>query len=84
MPAPNYSLAISHVTEAALTRPVQNARHLSREQARARREVAALEGVLDHLSPGDKERRGIEEDIAWVRSLPGYAEHPDLLEETYA
>lgn len=81
MPAPNYAMMINHVTEAALSRPVQNARHLSREQARARREVAAFEDVLDHLGPDDKERPGIEEDIAWVRGLPGYEEHPDLLEK---
>lgn len=45
MPAPNYSLTISHVTEAALSRPVQNARHLAREQARVpQKQQFALEG----------------------------------------
>lgn len=74
MLAPNYALTLNHVTEAALSRPIQNARHLAREQARARQEVAVLESLLDHLGPDDKERPGIEEDIAWVRSLPGYEE----------
>lgn len=78
--APYSSQTLDHVTETALTHPQINARHLPAAREVAREEVALLEYCIQRLEPGSEEHRGFSADLAWLRSLPGYAEQPDLWE----
>lgn len=82
--APFCPNTLNHVTETALTNPEQNANHVPRARVDAQQQVALLQECLPWLDADSRKHREISADIAWVRSLPGYATQPDLLEAVWA